>query len=85
MLKWVMSNGSEFISRNYSAPLVRIIIAWGNAPGAGVYEVKALKGRIKILNRPERACSLLFWFQAKPQVGTWGYSNSTPTGLPRFS
>ncbi|RKZ93626.1 MAG: hypothetical protein DRR19_00550 [Candidatus Parabeggiatoa sp. nov. 1] len=33
---------------NYSAPTGRIIIAWGNAPGAGVYDVKALKGRIKI-------------------------------------
>ncbi len=37
---------------NYSAPTGRIIIAWGNAPGAGVYDVKALKGRIKILNCP---------------------------------
>jgi len=27
---------------------VRIIIAWGNAPGVGVYDVKALKGRIKM-------------------------------------
>ncbi|RKZ91551.1 MAG: hypothetical protein DRR19_06915 [Candidatus Parabeggiatoa sp. nov. 1] len=25
---------------NYLAPLVRIIIAWGNAPGAGVYDLK---------------------------------------------
>jgi len=32
---------------NYSAPTGRIIIAWGNAPGAGVYDVKALSGRIK--------------------------------------
>ena len=27
---------------------MRIIIAWGNAPGVGVYDVKALKGRIKM-------------------------------------
>jgi len=31
---------------------VRIIIAWGFAAGAGVYDVKALSGRIKILNCP---------------------------------
>jgi len=30
---------------NYSAPTGRIIIAWGNAPGAGVHDVIALKGR----------------------------------------
>ncbi|RKZ91482.1 MAG: hypothetical protein DRR19_07065 [Candidatus Parabeggiatoa sp. nov. 1] len=24
-----------------------------------------------------------FELLAKPQVGTWGYSNSTPTGLPQ--
>jgi len=36
---------------NYSAPTGLLIIAWGNAPGAGVYEVKALKGRIKIKSK----------------------------------
>jgi len=41
---------------NYSAPMGRIIIAWGNAPGAGVYEVKALKGRIKIKSRWRGRC-----------------------------
>jgi len=30
-----------FISGNYSALKGRIIIAWGNAPGAGVYDVGA--------------------------------------------
>jgi len=33
----------------------RIIIAWGFAAGAGVYEVIALSGRIKILTSPFRA------------------------------
>jgi len=30
---------------NYLAPTGLIIIAWGFAAGAGVYDVKALKGR----------------------------------------
>jgi len=52
-LKFPMGNRFEVIGvisgflRNYSALKVRIIIAWGNAPGAGVYDVIALSGRIK--------------------------------------
>jgi len=40
---------------NYSAPKVRIIIAWGFAAGAGVYDVKALSGRIKKIAPSPRA------------------------------
>ena len=53
-LKFPMGNRFEVIGvisgflRNYSALKVRIIIAWGNAPGAGVYDVIALSGRIKM-------------------------------------
>ncbi len=32
---------------NYSAPTGLLIIAWGNAPGAGVYDLKPFRGDLK--------------------------------------